>query len=273
MKIEDIGELEGEILVFGGVYSNLEALEALLLKAREMGIKPKQMLCTGDVVGYCGDPEACVTKMQELGIRSIAGNVEIQLREEKEDCGCDFKSGGRCDLFSRNWYPFAQNQLSSKSLDWMRTLPEHITFTLGKKHLALVHGSYFETAEYVFRSTPDSVKIKNLEALNADAIIAGHCGLPFQQNLDGKIWFNPGVIGMPANDGTPRVWFGILGVQNGLLRVEHHELSYDYSKTKSKMKAYGLPMEYANTLESGIWDNCEILPEPETKQQGFALMI
>jgi hypothetical protein len=30
----------------------------------------------------------------------------------------------------------------------------------------------------------------------------------------------------------------------------------------------GLPASYAKTLLTGIWDNCEILPEKETRNQG-----
>ena len=37
-----------------------------------------------------------------------------------------------------------------------------------------------------------------------DAIIGGHSGLPFTQTLGSRLWHNPGAIGMPANDGTPR---------------------------------------------------------------------
>ena len=34
------------------------------------------------------------------------------------------------------------------------------------------------------------------------------------------------------------------------------------------MKANNLPMAYANTLRSGLWDNMEILPEAEKQLQG-----
>jgi hypothetical protein len=37
------------------------------------------------------------------------------------------------------------------------------------------------------------------------------------------------------------------------------------------MAQNGLPKAYSGTLLSGIWDNCDILPEEETAMQGIAL--
>ena len=40
-KIEDLGKLSGKILIFGGVYSNLQALEALKQIAEKENIAPE----------------------------------------------------------------------------------------------------------------------------------------------------------------------------------------------------------------------------------------
>ena len=45
MKLEALRE--GKILVFGGVYSNLQALEALQKVAEKEGILPENIICTG----------------------------------------------------------------------------------------------------------------------------------------------------------------------------------------------------------------------------------
>jgi hypothetical protein len=39
------------------------------------------------------------------------------------------------------------------------------------------------------------------------------------------------------------------------------------------MKKHGLPQEYAKTLETGIWDNMEILPEEEKLLKGKKLLV
>lgn len=270
---KNIGELDGNLLVFGGVYSNLQALESLYDLANALQIPPSNILCTGDVVGYCAQPEECVSMVREWGIQVIAGNVERQLGSGETDCGCNFDNGSRCDLYARQWYPFAQSKLSENALSWMRTLPDHMAFSYNQKKCQMIHGSYFNTAEFIFRSTPWSVKQANFEAANVDIILAGHCGLPFQHIENGKYWLNAGVIGMPANDGTTRVWCMKLDACQDGVNVQFIPLFYNFNSAATLMEQNQLPCAYTETLRTGLWDNCDILPEEETSLQGVNLQL
>jgi predicted phosphodiesterase len=270
--VKNIGELKGPLLVFGGVYSNLQSLERLMLLAKEHGIAPGNIICTGDVVGYCAEPEAVVEQVKNWGIHCIAGNVELQLRDGEEDCGCDFNDGSRCDLFSRQWYPYAQSTLSAAAIDWMHKLPHHLQFHYAGLRGRVVHGSTTEVSGYVFASTPWSEKAKQLEIAEADLILAGHAGLPFSQQEAGRHWLNAGVIGMPANDSTTRVWYLILNDDHDFT-YQHQSFEYDHQLTAARMRKQGLPNAYALTLETGLWDNCEILPQQETAAQGQRLEL
>jgi len=269
--MHNIGKIEGPILAFGGVYSNLQALEALRNIAVKLRIPASNIICTGDIVAYCAQPEECIQAVKDWGIHSISGNVEIQLATGQNDCACDFTSGSRCDSFSKEWYPFAQANVSPAAIDWMNKLPEHICFEYTGKQIAVVHGSYHYVSEFIFESTDWDIKEKNFIDTKSEIIIAGHCGLPFSQQKNNQYWLNPGVIGMPANDGTPRVWYMILNDDTGTLSYEHHSLEYDFHKANQLMMERNLPVAYAKTLVSGIWDNCEILPEQETALQGVSL--
>lgn len=268
-KIEHIGLVTGKVLVFGGIYSNLQALEALKEIANKENIAPENCICTGDIVGYCAQPEETVTLFKKWGARSISGNVEQQLFEGAEDCGCDFTIGSRCDDFSKMWYPYAKSRLSTSSILWMGTLPNHITFNYAGKKVAVVHGSYDNVSDFVFESTSEQIKLNGLSNLNAEVILAGHCGLPFSNKIESKTWLNPGVIGMPANDSTTRVWYMILDHEAGKMKYTHRYLEYDYTTAYTRMKENFLPMEYAETLLSGLWDNMEILPESEKRLKGI----
>jgi len=271
--IEKLGNIKGKMLLFGGVYSNLQALEALKQIAEKVNISPENCICTGDIVGYCAQPEETVQLFKLWGAKSIAGNVEIQLREKAADCGCDFREGSRCDNFSQQWYPYAQSKLSESSLDFMKQLPHHFTFEYAHKKMIVVHGSYFNTSEFIFKSTNWETKAKNFEATKTDVIIAGHCGLPFNHQYKENLWLNPGVIGMPANDGNPTVWYAILNDENDNFSFEHRNLSYNYKLTSKLMQNGLLPKEYARTIITGIWDNTEILPPFESGLQGFGIQL
>ncbi|WP_407556651.1 metallophosphoesterase family protein [Winogradskyella sp. 4-2091] len=267
-NITDIGHLTGKVLLFGGVYSNLQALEALIAVAEAEGIPPENCVCTGDIIGYCAQPEETIQTFKNWKAKSIVGNVEIQLRDDEDDCGCDFRAGSRCDNFSQQWYPYAKSKLSKDSLNYLETLPDHIKFTIGNQNLMVVHGSYFNVSEFIFKSTDWSIKAKNFEVNQSDIIIAGHCGLPFLDQQDGKLWVNPGVIGMPANDGNPNVWYAILDESKKPTIVNFRKLDYNYKRTNQLMLNGFLPESYAKTIVSGIWDNMEILPETEKQLQG-----
>lgn len=271
----ELGKLEGPVLVFGGPYSNLQALEAVQAVARSLGIPSHNIICTGDVVGYCAQPAECIALIQDWGIHTIAGNVERSLRAGADDCGCDFNEGGRCDLFSRTWYAYAKAQIDNAEQAWMAALPDFLRFGYAGKSCVVLHGSAFGVADYIFRSTPWEEKQKTLEATRADLVIAGHSGLPFVQEVEACTWLNAGAIGMPANDGDTRVWYALLTDEDSSAgpRASLHRLAYDYTAAALHMRRAGLPAAYAKTLETGIWDNCEILPTMEAAQQGRPIML
>ena len=272
-KIEQLGQLSGKVLVFGGVYSNLQALHALILKAEALKIPANQCINTGDLIGYCAQPEETVRMFQNWNAKSILGNVEQQLINDEDDCGCDFTEGSRCDGFSKLWYPYAKGHLSAASIDFLKTIPDHIQFQLGNKSIAVVHGSYTNISEFIFKSTSWHKKNENFTHFNCDVVVAGHCGLPFLDKKEGKTWVNPGVIGMPANNGSAKVWYAILEIINNELQCTHHELDYDYKTTNQLMLKNHLPKAYAETIVTGIWDNTEILPKEETALQGLDIII
>lgn len=269
--ILDLGTLSGPVLLFGGAYGNLQALQALQALAAVEHFPPGQVFFTGDMAGYCAQPVECIELLQQWGVRGIAGNVELQLGSGAEDCGCNFNSEGRCDLFSRNWYAYTRAQVTQREKAWMQELPFHIGFRLNGKKVLMVHGSPDKTAGYVFASTPWTVKREYLERTGADIIVGGHAGLPFAQRGEGGWWINAGAIGMPANDGTDRVWCAALQVTGDGVQVRFMPFRYGSDETVRLMHLQGLPSSYAQTLKTGIWDNCEILPEWEARRQGQPL--
>lgn len=272
-KIKNLGNIEGKILLFGGVYSNLQALEKIKQISETLNIAPENCICTGDIIGYCAQPEESLQLFKLWGAQSIVGNVEIQLRDNENDCGCDFREGSRCDGFSQLWYPYAQSKLTKNSLEFIATLPDHITFNFCGNATTIVHGSYTNVSEFIFKSTPWEIKQKSFLETQSSVIIAGHCGLPFKDELNNKKWINPGVIGMPANDGEPHVWYAIMEEKNGKMIVTHYTMKYNHQLTSQLMKNGLLPEEYARTIITGIWDNTEILPAVESGMQGFGIRI
>ncbi len=153
----------------------------------------------------------------------------------------------------------------------MDALPKYIQFSYANKKVTVVHGSYHDTSEFIFKSTPWKTKQHNFDETGSDIILGGHCGLPFSDKKENLLWLNPGVIGMPANDGTPRVWYMLLNDTDGSFSFSHASFEYDNVQASELMKTNGLPGSYAKTLIDGNWDNCEILPKVEAWKQGHKI--
>ncbi|MCC3155506.1 metallophosphoesterase family protein [Hymenobacter sp. BT770] len=270
---QDLGTRSGRLLVFGGPYSNLQALEALKAIADQLQIPAGNIICTGDIVGYCAQPEAAVQFVKDWGVHAIQGNVEQNIIRGEDDCGCNFAEGSRCDLLSRAWFPYAVRSLSAGSVAWLSTLPLQLAFRYAGKAVAVLHGAATGIADFVFATTPWPVKEISFAATGAEVILAGHAGLPFADERAGQSWLNAGVIGMPANDGTPRVWYVLLDDTDGQFSYTFHAFTYDNGTAHQLMRANGLPDSYAHTLLTGIWDNCEILPEAEKALQGRPITL
>ncbi|MBA7466475.1 hypothetical protein ES707_01659 [subsurface metagenome] len=259
------------LLVFGGPYSNLEALKAMIAEVRRRSIPPERVICTGDVVAYGADAAATAALMRDFGCHVVMGNCEESLAASSEDCGCGFPDGSACQRLAADWFSHARAEMTPELRLWMAALPRRIHVELGNVRLAVVHGGVSSINRFIFASTPAAAKARELADAGADGVIAGHCGIPFTQILGGRLWHNTGAIGMPANDGTSRVWYSVLCARDGVVSVDHCSLRYDHETAARKMRYAGLPEGYAAALETGLWPSCDVLPVDEMRERGIAI--
>ncbi len=263
----DLAELQTPILVFGGPYSNVRALAALRARAEQLGIPPSRSICTGDVVAYCVEPEETTAAIRAWGCHVNAGNCEEQLAAGSADCACGFEEGSECDRLAKGWYPFANERISPESRAWMGGLPSTLTFNAGGLSFRVIHGGVRTINRFVFASQSNELA-EELAWAGADIVIAGHSGLPFIAKVGRGVWFNPGVIGMPANDGTPDVWYGLITLEDGQVLLSTHRLAYDHVAAAAAMRRYGHANGYARSLITGLWPSLDVLPLPERAATG-----
>ncbi len=263
--------VDAPVLVFGGPYSNLEATGAVLARAEKLSISPDRIICTGDVVAYGADPIGTVALVRDAGIHVVQGNCEESLAAGAADCRCGFPAGSACERLSSAWFAYADRMLDSNAQIWMGALPRRIDVELGGARLAVIHGGIDAINRFIFASTDPGIKWDDLDRAGVSGIIAGHCGIPFSQTINGRLWHNAGAVGMPANDGTPRVWFSILAPHQDGISIEHHAIAYEHRVAAAKMRDAGLPEDYAAALETGLWPSCDVLPFQEIRARGAVL--
>lgn len=266
MDIQDLGTLDHNLVLFGGVYSNYQALTALLDWSQSQGFGADQMICTGDIVAYCADAAVSVEAMQRSNIATIAGNCEKQLAARAQDCGCGFETGSVCDVLSVGWFSHADNTLDDAARQYIGTLPDWITFRhFGKKYVA-VHGGASRVNAFLWPIQSDNDLLNEINVVRAkigavDGVICGHSGIAFSRMVDGVHWINAGAIGLPPHDGRTLTRFATLA--NG--HVKHNRLEYDFERARGAMINAGLTQGYHETLVSGVWPSEDVLP-PELRR-------
>lgn len=271
ISAEKITVDESPVLIFGGSYSNLEATQAMKDKADELAIPPERIICTGDLVAYCASPIETIDLIRAWSIHVVMGNCEESLANSTLDCGCGFEAGTSCAVLSDQWFRYTDNLISDEHRSWMGSLPRQLRFNLKGRSIAVVHGAPSQINRFIFESTDDLEKQRELTRAEADIVVGGHCGIPFGQKHGERTWLNSGVIGMPANDGTPLGWYLLLQDKPEGLNASWHTLNYDFELAISRMKKSGLDNGYAKALSTGLWPSMDVLPESEKDQQGISL--
>lgn len=264
MDIADLGELTGDVLLFGGPYSNAQATRALL--ARASGMAPANVICTGDIVAYCADPLDTIAMIRGHGMTVVAGNTEKQLAAGAEDCGCGFEAGSFCDRLSAGWYAFAGASVTDPDRAWLGARPDIAVFRHARRRYAVIHGGVSDIARFLWPVSPEAAFREEIALIEAqtgpvDQVIAGHSGLAFQRQIGARLWTNAGVIGLPPHDGRPMTRYAVLSADG----IRFHRLAYDHKAARDAMQAAGLTQGYDQSLSSGIWPSEDVLP-PELRR-------
>ena len=260
--LQDLGELTGTVLLYGGPYSNLQATRALFERAEALGIAPGRRICTGDVLAYCADVRATLDLVRKQGGAVVAGNCEIQLGQGADDCACGFDPASRCAALSLRWYAHADAALGPEDRRWLAARPDRVIFIHRGRRYVVIHGGASDVSRFLWPVSDEAdfaaeIALLREELGPVDAVIAGHCGIPFRRRIGGVDWINPGVIGMPANDGSAETRFALLDESGPRLQ----RLSYDSEGARAAMRRAGLTQGYDACLSSGIWPSQDVLPD------------
>ncbi len=257
------------IVVFGGIYNNHFALDALLEDAARRGADA--VYCLGDLGGFGPNPEKVRPLLDQGEVRSIRGNYEESLSTGREDCNCGY-TDPRDNHYAAISYGYTARNCSDGFKSWMGSLPARRRIRLGDRELLLVHGSPRRINEFLFSSTsPDPFLEVMLDQERCDGILCTHSGLQWHRSLSsGRDVVNVGVIGRPANNGDTRVWYALLDASGENLAVNLVPLSYDHQSLAEEMRQEEIPEAFVETILTGWWTTClEILPARERQASRY----
>ena len=259
------------VAVFGGVYNNYLALEALIRDAKSRGAD--ELICLGDMGGFGPHPDRVFPLLVDNDVVCIQGNYDHSIGHELEDCACGY-TDERDNAFAQISYDYTLANTGTAFKTWLAALSPSAIREWGGRRVLLAHGSPRRTNEFLWESTtPDRFLEYVLTAHEADVLFVTHTGIHWTRELDERrAVINVGAIGRPANDGRTDVWYSMVEFSNleQTLRVEHVPLEYDHQRLAAEMRAEGLPDEFVETILTGWWTTClEILPAKERHRSRF----
>jgi diadenosine tetraphosphatase ApaH/serine/threonine PP2A family protein phosphatase len=241
--------------IVADVHSNLQALEAVIAFLDREGAQT--IWCLGDVVGYGGDPSACVSVVRERCAGTVRGNHDV----------------AAVDPRLRAWFnPHARaaierqaQLLSEEDLAWLGSLPA----TLEAPGAAITHSGFADPDAFDYVTTARHATVE-LGAIQGRIGFYGHTHVPalWRRASDGGVervpleengtislsgsdrWLvNPGAVGQPR-DGDPRAACAIFDPEAWTLR--YVRLPYDLAAAQDAIARAGMPPFEAARLAHGM---------------------
>jgi predicted phosphodiesterase len=251
------------VAIFGGVYNNYLALEAVLDDAQKRGCE--RVYCLGDLGGFGPHPDRVFPILQARGVIVMQGNYDHSIGHALPDCGCGY-TDPRDNHFAQLSYDYTQEQTSEKWRPYLRNLPAEIRESWNGRRVLMAHGSPRKVNEFLWESNSSDAFLRRLcEEQRCDLLFVTHSGIPWSRDLGDKLIVNVGAIGRPANDGRREVWYCAAHInKEGIFSAELIPVAYDWQRLAKEMREEGICEEFVETIETGWWTTClEILPAKE----------
>ncbi len=233
------------LALLSDLHANLEALDACLRHAREMGATRYAFL--GDLVGYGADPAGVV----EI-VRRYAADGAVVVRGN-HDAWIAKYTGGMSDV-AQDAILWTRDVLSSDAKAWLRSLP----LCVREEPVCFVHASAAAPGRWEYVDSPGAAK-KSADAAGVPWTFSGHVHrqVLFFEASPGKMSSFDPVPGSAVPVRRSRRWVAIVGsvgqprernpaAAYALFDLEResltfHRVPYDHLATARKIRAAGLP--------------------------------
>jgi len=232
------------------IHGNLEAFSAVLKELDKE--KVAQVICVGDIVGYGADPRACLNKIKNLSILSVAGNHDWAAVKKTD---VDY-----FNTHAKEAVLWTERQLKKDDAAFLKDLP----LLIEKENFQLVHASLVNPSEWRYVFNFYDAK-SNFTLMKKSLLFIGHSHVPVMFFMSkGRIGYsmrshlkikdevkyiiNVGSVGQPR-DGDPRACYVIYN--DAKKEIIYKRTAYSVEKAQSKIRKAGLPEIEAARLSDG----------------------
>lgn len=243
--------------LFADLHSNLEAYDACMAKAEELGVT--RMAFLGDIVGYNADPAAIIDRIADLvdakkAIAVLGNHDEAVFKDHSK----------KMNAHANAAIEWTKTQLNNDQIEFLKNLP----LMVNEEKIAFVHASAYNPADWNY--VTDSMSAWHCaQSSGKSYTFVGHAheqALFYQSAVGKLIRFAPhpgdeipvlqhrqwvgvvGSLGQPR-DGNPEACFAVFEPESEVLTF--HRTPYDHFSASEKVRRAGLPEELANRLITG----------------------
>ena len=243
--------------LFADLHSNLEAFNACMEQAEELGVT--RMVFLGDIVGYNADPGALIDRIGEMVANkkaiAVLGNHDQAVFEDHSH---------QMNASANAAIEWTKSQLNPTQVQFLKDLP----LMVQEDAICFVHASAHNPADWNYIT--DSMSAwRCVQSSGKTYTFVGHAheqALFYQSAVGKLIRFAPhpgdevpvmhhrqwvgvvGSLGQPR-DGNPEACFAVF--EPALEVLTFHRTPYDQFKAADKVRRAGLPEDLANRLITG----------------------
>ena len=235
-----------KIAVFSDIHSNAPALKACFAEAEKQ--KADMWVFLGDYVSDCAYPERTMElirkAMREHDCRLIKGNREEYLLNHRNS-GSNWTYGSTTGSLL-----YTYENLTDEDLDLYEELPiTDVICVDGMDPIRICHGAPYKTREKL--EPGNGMAQKLLSCMEEPVLLGGHSHKQFFEYWDGKLYMNPGSVGIPTSD-VPQAEMAFLESRGTHWVPQLVHVHYDIEETVREMEEADLP---ELTL---VWARCII---------------
>lgn len=243
--------------LFADLHSNLEAFEACMAKAEELGVT--RMVFLGDIVGYNADPAALIERIAALvdskkAIAVVGNHDEAIFKDYRNQMNASANAA----------IEWTKTQLQDSHVQFLKGLP----LIIKEEKICFVHASAHNPSDWNYIT--DSMSAwRCVQNSGKSYTFVGHAheqALFYQSAVGKLIRFAPhpgdeipvlqhrqwvgvvGSLGQPR-DGNPEACFAVFEPDSEALTF--HRVPYDCFTAAEKVRRAGLPEDLANRLITG----------------------
>ena len=246
--------------IFSDIHANSEAFGEVLKSLELDGVD--EMICCGDIVGYNASPDECVTKIINLGVRSVMGNHDKALIDPAEE-----RLFNQYGLAAIRWQ---RSQVTPSHQNFLSQLPLRLKISGAAPgdSFQVAHGSLDPQAPFEYISSPmEAVRMSEIMSSNLCFIGHSHIAGIFSVDSDGDVEYyrasygiemilepakkyvvNVGSVGQPR-DRNPQASYCVYDSDNRKITIKR--VDYNIESTVSRVTKAGLPLFLADRLRIG----------------------